>query len=135
MFPIPSLVPLLSRYAFEYQRNVAPQHWAPSLFLSLNVPFDALANALEAMFYNQEAPFTGRNRKVVALDLLYVLQRWVEETANGRMGARGLCGGEEYAAGVLGLVEQVAESDVGSGDRDVREMAGQLAMRMKLLLR
>ncbi|MCJ1478533.1 hypothetical protein MMC13_007213 [Lambiella insularis] len=96
-FPIPDLVPLLERYAFEYQREVGPPTWVMDTFLDLQVPCESLFGVLEGMLYNDEAPFHGANRKIIAGDMLYVAKRWYEETARGGR----IMGGAANAAGVL----------------------------------
>lgn len=108
---------MLERYSFEYQRHVGPPTWVVDTFLDLSVPYESLISTLEAMFYNDEIPFRGKNRKYIAADMLHVIQRWFAESS--QMGVKGaLFGGEENARvishtlGVLaanGLDERQAE--------------------------
>ncbi|OJJ42697.1 hypothetical protein ASPZODRAFT_76215 [Penicilliopsis zonata CBS 506.65] len=76
VFPIPLLLPMLERYAVEYQRGVGPATWVIDLFLDLDVPHETLFSNLEAMYYTDEAPFQGTNRKYIAKDLLYLIDHW-----------------------------------------------------------
>lgn len=74
------LLPLLERYAFEFQRGVGPATWVVDVFLDLQVPFDILVAVLEGMFYNDEVPFKGRNRRHIASDMLHLISRWFAES-------------------------------------------------------
>lgn len=80
-FPINLLLPLLEKYSFEHQRDKAAPHWIVDLFLDLQVPKQRLFNILEALFYNNEPPFSGSNRRVLGNDLVYLIQRWFQESA------------------------------------------------------
>lgn len=80
VFPIPILVPMLERYAFENQRGVGPPTWVVDLFLDLGIPHESLFTVLESMFYTDEAPFHGSNRKYIAKDLLYLIDYWFHAT-------------------------------------------------------
>lgn len=80
-FPISFLLYVLEKYAFEHQRNVGPATWVIDVFLSLQVPYERLFSVLEAMFYNNEAPFNGNNRRIIGNELVYVTQQWFHETA------------------------------------------------------
>ena len=67
---------MLSRYAFEYQRDVGPPTWVIDIFLDLNVPHETLLTILEAQFYSDEIPFRGRNRRYIARDIAHVIRLW-----------------------------------------------------------
>jgi nuclear pore complex protein Nup155 len=82
-FPINDLVPLLERYAFEYQKDLGPPTWVIDVFLDLNVPCESIFAVLEGMLYNDEPPFDGPNRRVIANEMLYVAQKWFQETSRG----------------------------------------------------
>jgi nuclear pore complex protein Nup155 len=82
-FPIPILLPMLEKYGFEHQRNVAPEHWVIDLFLDLQVPYESLFDTLEAIFYTNDVPFLGINRKVIANDLIELVGRWLNDTMRG----------------------------------------------------
>lgn len=82
-FPIPILLPMLEKYGFEHQRNVAPEHWVIDLFLDLQVPYETLFDTLEAIFYTNDIPFLGTNRKVIASDLIELVGRWLNDTMRG----------------------------------------------------
>ncbi|KAJ5320589.1 hypothetical protein N7508_000872 [Penicillium antarcticum] len=80
VFPVRDLVPMLERYALEFQRNVGPATWVVDLFLDLGVAHESLYAVLETMYYTDEAPFHGANRRYIASDLLYLLTGWFQET-------------------------------------------------------
>ena len=82
-FPVHFIMPLLERYSFQQQRSVASIHWVVDLFLELQVAYERTFDVLETMFYTNETPFTGMNRKPIAQDLLYVIQRWFHDTTKG----------------------------------------------------
>lgn len=80
VFPIPILLPMLERYALEHQRGVGPATWVIDLFLDLNVAHETMYAVLESMYYTDEAPFQGSNKKYIAKDLLYLIEHWFHET-------------------------------------------------------
>ncbi|KAI9844451.1 MAG: hypothetical protein M1838_002187, partial [Thelocarpon superellum] len=108
-FPIPILLPLLEAYAIEYQRAVGPSTWVIDTFLALLVPYEALLPVLEAIFYNDEPPFTGRNRRYIAEHIYYVCEKWFVEGI--RSGSGRILGGDGNAAAVTNLLAVVGESD------------------------
>lgn len=71
---------MLERYALEHQRDVGPPTWIVDLFLDLGVAHETIYAVLEAMYYTDEAPFHGSNRKYIARDLLYLIEVWYHET-------------------------------------------------------
>jgi nuclear pore complex protein Nup155 len=83
IFPIPLLLPMLEKYAFEYQRGIASSTWVIDLFLELQVGCEKLFDVLESMWYANEAPFYGKNRGVLANDLILVIEQWLHETIKG----------------------------------------------------
>jgi nuclear pore complex protein Nup155 len=80
VFPIPILLPMLERYALEHQRNVGPPTWVIDTFFDLGVPHETIYSVLESMYYIDEAPFHGSNRKIIARDLLYTIEHWFHDT-------------------------------------------------------
>lgn len=129
VFPISDLLPMLERYAFEFQRNVGPAHWVIDVFLDLQVPYDVILSVLERMFYNDEAPFQGRNRKHIADDILYICRRWYEDTIRT---VQQPFGGHETVAAVSQLLRLVTENGI---DPDKREECATLRQRLEQFLR
>jgi len=110
--PSPAVVlPMLLRYSYEYQHNVGPTTWVLDIFLDLSVSHEVLVSILEAMYYNNETPFEGRNRRPVAVNMLHVIQRWYSDSAQS---AGRAFGSEENAAAVSELLKEVVEGG-GSG--------------------
>jgi nuclear pore complex protein Nup155 len=110
IFPIPVLLPMLERYALEFQRGVGPSTWVVDLFLDLEVTHEALYSVLEAMFYNDEAPFQGSNKRFIASDLLYLIQRWYSDTI--RLGGT-VFGNDAMAARISEMLLLLQQSGIG----------------------
>ena len=104
MFPIPDLVPLLERYAFEYQNRVGPESWVMDTFIDISVPFESLFAALESMFYNDETPFQGRNRRQIAIHILYIVKLWLQDSSRG---TGKILAGESNAVAVSQVLQMV----------------------------
>lgn len=49
-FPVSTLLPMLERYSYEYQRNAGVASWVVAMFLDLGVGHDILLYTLESMF-------------------------------------------------------------------------------------
>lgn len=117
VFPVRDLLPLLERYALEQQRHVTATHWVIDLFLDLGVPHEQLYGVLEAIYYNDEAPFHGSNRRIIAADLLYLLEVWFGESTRP--------GGVVY--GSSAMASRVSETLLlvrqGGGSQDVVDRA------------
>ena len=62
-FPVHFILPLLEKYSFQHQRNVAPTHWATDLFLELQVAYERIFDVLETLFYTNETPFTRHEQE------------------------------------------------------------------------
>jgi nuclear pore complex protein Nup155 len=76
VFPPAVVIPMLEKYAFEHQRDIAPATWVMDLFVDIGIAFETLLSVLEQMLYNDEAPFQNRNRRFIAKDMLYVIGKW-----------------------------------------------------------
>ncbi len=74
---------MLERYAFEFQRNIGPPEWVVDTFLVLQISYETILPVLESMFYNDEAPFQGPNRKYIANDIIYICKRWYNDSVRG----------------------------------------------------
>ncbi len=107
VFPVDALLPEVCKYAVNNGQDAsvgADPCWPVLLFLGLGVPHALVAQVLEGVFDAQEAPFTGRRRKVVVQWIAAVVEGWVREVerraagAVGAMGGAGAGGGE----GVIG---------------------------------
>lgn len=131
VFPVNVVLQLLLQYDLEFYTHEATQRNGPSnandrrapnsnltwpidVFLKLNAPFEILVATLEALWYAQEQPFTGRNRKLLVKWLIYLIEQW--EASSRRTGA--VFGGAENAIGLSELLRIVLGSDVLGRDID-----------------
>ena len=130
MFPIADIVPILERYAFEFQNGVGPRSWPVDCLIGVDVPFESLFTVLEGMFYNDEAPFQGRNRRYIANDIIYVVELWLQ---NSSRGAGKILGGEGNAAAITQTLMMLQQSGLLDGESldDCRA----LRARIELMLR
>jgi nuclear pore complex protein Nup155 len=103
------ILPMIERYALQHQRNVGPPTWVVDLMLDLEVPYEKIYTTLENMFYNDEAPFTGANKKFIANDLLYIVQRWYAYTV--RLGGA-VFGNDVMAARISEMLLLVQQSGI-----------------------
>ena len=125
------LLPLIERYSYENQRHVGPSSWVIDIFLSLSIPYESLVSVLETMFYNDEVPFRGKNRRYIASDLLVVVERWVRESAQS---GGTLLGSEDAALSVSQTLQVLLKArDVLS--EEMREEAQVLRLRVEQGLR
>ena len=128
MFPVADMVPILERYAVEFQNGVGPETWVMDTCIDVGLPFESLFSVLESMFYNDEVPFQGRNRRHIANELVYVVTLWSQESTRG---AGKILGGEETAAGVSQALQAVQPTlDARRG-----EECQMLRMRIEHVLR
>lgn len=104
MFPVSDLVPMLERYAFEYQNGIGPETWVMDTLIDVGVPFESLYPVLETMFYNDEAPFQGKNRRYIANDIVYVVRLWSQDRGRG---AGEMLGGESNAATISATLQML----------------------------
>lgn len=123
VFPVNIILQLLLQYDIEFYthdanaQNLAVNSnltWPIDVFVSLNAPFEYLVATLEALWYAQEHPFTGRNRKLLIKWIIYLIEQW--GTSSRRTGA--LFGGAENAIGLADLLRVVLGSDVLGRDVD-----------------
>ncbi|KAJ5466661.1 Nucleoporin [Penicillium diatomitis] len=131
VFPIRELLPMLERYSLEFQRSVSASYWVVDLFLDLGVAHDSLFTVLEAMFYTDEAPFQGSNRRYIAKDLLYLVEGWFRESA--RMGGL-VFGGEPQAERVSEILAMIMQAGTATTP-EINERCQELRQRIEDLLR
>ena len=131
VFPVRELLPMLERYSLEFQRHVRATYWVVDLFLDLGVAHDALFTVLEAMFYTDEAPFHGSNRRYIAKDLLYLLEGWFRESA--RLGGM-VFGGDSQAERVSEILLMIMQAGTATTP-EISERCQELRQRIEDLLR
>ena len=130
MFPVQDLVPMLERYAFTEQRGAGPDGWVIDTLAQIGVPYESLFPVLEGMFYNDEQPFHGRNRKVIAAELVYVARLWLQETSRGK---GKLLGGDQNAEAVSQTLLLLQQN--GGLEAAKAEECAQLRVRIEHMLR
>lgn len=104
VFPVDTLLPMVCAYAVNNGQDAsigADPCWPIQLFLNLGVPHALVVQVLENMFDAQEAPFTGRRRRVVVQWIAAAVEAWVREVE--RRGAGGIAvGGKGGGEGAVG---------------------------------
>lgn len=129
MFPVAELLPMLKRYAFNYQSHVGPETWVVDIFTDLQVPYESIYAVLENMFYNDEAPFQRRNRRFIGNDIVYIAKAWFQDSIRG---SGTIFGGEDNAMAVSEMLHTVMQTDL---DERRLEECQNLRMRIENMLR
>jgi nuclear pore complex protein Nup155 len=88
--------------------------WPIAVFVKLKAPYENLVATLEALWYAQEQPFAGRNRKLLVKWIIYLIEEWAK--ASRRTGT--LFGGPENAIGLAEVMRIILGSDVLGRDMD-----------------
>ena len=83
IFNVALLLPMLEKYSWDQQPDVAPENWVVELFLDLQMPYERIFDVLELVFYANEVPFVQLQRRVIASDTIYVVGRWLADTLRG----------------------------------------------------
>lgn len=134
-FPIRDLLPMLLRHAVENPTSQsAPEFWAVDVFLhpELNISAETLLPILEQMYYSNEHPFVGSERRVLAGDIVHVLHVWMEESL--RRGDRVVFGSEEEAERAVEVLNRLlgARDGLGKGARTrAEEILGRVGRVMR----
>jgi nuclear pore complex protein Nup155 len=125
IFPIDTLLPIICKYAIEHTQDAsigADPCWPVLLFLHLGVSHTLIVRVLENIFDNQEAPFTGRRRKIIVQWINVAVEAWVREVER-RGGAPGGKGGEgalgSWVTELLGRCDEALAQIGGGGARGV----------------
>lgn len=122
IFPIDVVLTLLCRYSIENTQDEtigADPSWPVLLFLSLNVPHASITRVLERILDAQEAPFTGRRRRVVVRWLNEVLVSWVRNVeTQGTAGGLG-----RWVADLLERCHEAMEEVVRLEERATRAVS------------
>ncbi|KAF2113440.1 Non-repetitive/WGA-negative nucleoporin C-terminal-domain-containing protein [Lophiotrema nucula] len=91
VFPVQVLMQLLLQYDIRYYTHEPSRGgqndnklfchsitWPIDIFVRLNAPFEMVIATMEAAWYSQEPPFTGRNRKLLVKWIIYAIEQWYE---------------------------------------------------------
>ncbi|KAJ4989911.1 non-repetitive/WGA-negative nucleoporin [Stagonosporopsis vannaccii] len=125
IFPINIVLQLLLQYDLEYYTHDANANsrgltvnanitWPIDVLVRLNAPFEYLVATFEALWYAQEAPFSGRNKKLLVKWSIYTIEQW--GIISRRSGA--LFGSAENAIGLAEFLRVVLSSDTLGRDAD-----------------
>jgi nuclear pore complex protein Nup155 len=131
-FPVQTLLPMLERYSLEDAARGAPKTWAIDVFLNVDIPHESLLPVLEQIYYGNEHPFVGTQRRIIAAHMVYVVRTWLE--GSSRRGERIPFGSEENASLCIDLLRTLlAARDALVGED--RQDAEQLQSAIQRLLR
>ncbi|RKF57606.1 Nucleoporin NUP170 [Erysiphe neolycopersici] len=120
------LIPMLEKYALEFQFQTGPRIWLPELFIEVGFTFEIIISILQDMWYQNIAPFTDRRRRILSEHILYIIEQWYEECmrANGR-----LFSSDDIADSVVELLDAFASSNLSSPDMEMCEEMKRRIMR------
>ena len=79
-FDVGILLNVLESHAFTYERGVGDPNWVIDIFFELGIPDEVIASRLVEILEAGSLPFTGSNRKIIADHIIYVVQRWFNDT-------------------------------------------------------
>jgi nuclear pore complex protein Nup155 len=131
-FPVQTLLPMLERYSLEEAARGAPKTWAIDIFLNVDIPHESLLPVLEQIYYGNEHPFVGAQRRIIAAHMVYVVRTWLE--GSSRRGERIPFGSEENAGLCVDLLRGLlAARDALVGED--RQDAEQLQSAIQRLMR
>ncbi len=91
--------------------------------IDVGVPFESIYPVLEVMFYNDEAPFQGKNRRYIANDIVYVVKLWLQDR---RRGTGEVLGGAANAATISATLQTLQPT------LDARRAEENQMLRMKI---
>jgi len=127
IFPVDTLLPLVCAYAINQGQDAsigADPCWPVLVFLHLGVSHHLIVNVLEDVFEAQEAPFTGRRRKLVVQWIAVAVEQWVRDVERRGTGGRG--GDSSISGGVSSLLtrldECLAQLSAGPRNPDAEEL-------------
>lgn len=74
------LIPALESYAVEKCAD-SPPNWIVDTLIEAGISHDMALRILEEMYYRDELPFQGANRKKIVRDAIYVAEKWFATAA------------------------------------------------------
>lgn len=128
IFPVDTLLTLVCEYAITNQQDEtigADPAWPVMIFINLGVSDSLTTRVLERIFDSQEAPFTGRKRKVVVRWLNVVIENWMREIERRGVSAVGK-GDTGLGTWVVDLIHRMdlAMADIVNQERNTRPANG-----------
>ncbi|KAH8804905.1 putative nucleoporin [Xylogone sp. PMI_703] len=124
-FSAAMLIPMIEKYAIEFQRDVGPRTWVIDLFIHVHFHYETILSILQNIFYGEVAPFSGRNRRLIAEHMLYTIKEWYQDCV--RSNTR-LFGSEENAQGISDMLEVLVQNGLSPDDQ---EQANDLRVRIE----
>lgn len=107
------IIPLVERYAVQCQNGVGPRTWVIDLFIHVKFQYETILSILQGMLYNDQEPFTGRNKRILADHILYVSEQWYSDCMRNN---ERLYGGEENAEEVSHLLQTLITGGLGPAE-------------------
>lgn len=117
------LIPLIERYALQESQT---GQWVPNLFIKVHFPFETILAVLQAMWYNNIAPFTGKRKSQLASHIVYILEAWYRDCVSQNAILFGGYENMEAINDLLGMLEV-------DGDLTQEEKEALLDIRRKIL--
>jgi nuclear pore complex protein Nup155 len=109
------LIPALEAYAMTFQNGVGPRTWLMDLFIHVGYPYGTIISVLQTLFYNDTAPFVGRNKKILADHILYVCEQWYEDCIRSN---QRLFGSEENAQEISQMLRELIETGLQGEEQE-----------------
>jgi nuclear pore complex protein Nup155 len=131
-FPVQTLLPMLERYALKDSARGAPKTWVIDIFLNVDIPHEALLPVLEQIYYGNEHPFVGTQRRIIAAHMVYVVKTWLE--GSSRRGERIPFGSEENAGLCVDLLRGLLaarDALVGEDRSDAEKLQSAIQRMMR----
>jgi nuclear pore complex protein Nup155 len=101
------LIPMLLRYSYEHQRGLGAPTWVMDLFIEIGFPYETLLSVLESMFYNDETPFEGRNRRIIGNNMVHIIRMWYLHCTRHN---QRIFGGEDNAATIVQTLAMLTQN-------------------------
>ncbi|TVY13810.1 Nucleoporin [Lachnellula arida] len=109
------LIPMIEKYACEFQHNASSRNWVPDLFIEVGFPFETIIATLQSVWYSNSPPFNvASRRKVLAEHVVYICDQWYEECVRTNTRLYGSDENAQEMSELLGLLS----NDLQSRDQD-----------------
>lgn len=109
------LIPMIEKYACEFQHNASSRNWVPDLFIEVGFPFETIIATLQSVWYSNSPPFNvASRRKVLAEHIVYICDQWYEECVRTNTRLYGSDENAQEMSELLGLLS----NDLQSRDQD-----------------
>ncbi|KAF3924754.1 hypothetical protein AA313_de0209947 [Arthrobotrys entomopaga] len=136
IFPPEDLVPMLEVYAVENVPDTMHTSWVPQTFLDAGVSAELLLRIIDGMFYRDEVPFNGSNRKKLVRDAVYVAEKWFRSALKKRTKTNLFGGGDQIEGGfkrqyVVTTLERYKGILTGPSDEAMKEKLERLLIEIR----